>query len=227
MRSALLARVCGLAAVACFLLAACGTAEPSPVPALTPAPGPAGWTFQGWTDPALELAVPSSWTNNGEIEPEAVTSPDPSLGPKQAAMTAAINAITEQGGYRTNIGGIIETPLGEAAPGYIEVLVEQGDWRDLDGFADHWEAATALLARERLEPVVLPAGPAEVFEVDDVFESGYPLRARWYLFVLPDGRGMAISFGTYAGEEAGDRPASLETLRAFAEQSVATLRPAR
>lgn len=209
------------------LVAGCATAGPTPDPRLTPAPAPAGWTFKGWTEPGLELAVPAGWEIATDFQPSDAPTPDPSAGPKLASVSKEIIGIQKQGGYRANIGGQIETPLGNAGPGYVEVLVTSDEGMTLSSLADHWATVAAPLRHERKPDVVLPAGPAAVFEVDDMYEGedAFMIRARWYLFVLPDGRGMNVAVGTYADPAGGNDAASMETLRTFADRVIATLRP--
>jgi len=106
--------------------------------------------------------------------------------------------------------------------------VESGSWSSLDGFAAHWEPVAREFDGKRVGTATLPAGPAIVFEIDDTVDDNPDrmLRARWYLFLLPDGRGMNVAVGTYPDSPAGRAPATMEALRSFADRVIAPLRPA-
>ena len=220
-----------LAAVVAASVAGCSptgpTTGPTAGPALTPAPAPGGWQYEGWTKPSLEVAVPAGWVAT-TFEGEAVPTPAPAAGPEARAIETAVLDAWRQGGYRVNIGGDIVTPLGEAGPGYIEAFVQSGSWSSLDGFADQWEPVARAFDGKRIGAATLPAGQAVVFEIDDTVDDNPDrmLRARWYLFLLPDGRGMNVAVGTYPDSTAGRAPATMEALRSFADQVIATLRPA-
>ena len=214
-------------ALVALLVAGCSGIGPTINVAPTPAPAPEGWQYQGWTEPSLQLAVPADWEAT-TFEVDEAPPPDPSAGPEARAIETAVLNAWHQDGYRVNIGGDILTPLGTAGPGYIEAFVEVGSWPTLDAFAAHWEAVAREFDGRRVGEVRLPAGQAIVIEVDDTVDDNPDrmLRARWYLFLLPDGRGMNITVGTYPDGGGGREAATMDALRSFADRAILTLRPA-
>jgi hypothetical protein len=215
-----------LIGLAMTALAVVGCGAAAPFAPASPAPAPSGWAYRAWTDPDLEVAVPARWEIATDLSTEEPSVP-PDAGPKQMAILTGLGPIMTAGGYRANISGRIPTPLGEGGPGYVEVYTEKGDWSSLDGYRDHWATIAAPLNHLDKGKVRFPAGEAAVIEVDDKFESegNFLSRAVWYMFLLPDGRGMTITVGTYDDPESGAAGSPLADVRTFGDQVVATLRP--
>jgi hypothetical protein len=190
-----------------------GTPTPSPLPA------PSGWTYLGWSDPSLEVALPAGWQTIEYPLPSGDAQGDPHM----RELVDWTNRKVAQGAVRLGAYGTAMTRLPSVHPdGSIIVTVESGD-ESLGAFADRASGEVSFLHPFNRTDVELPAGPA--VELDYRYtSSGQDTIERDVLFRLADGRSLMLAISAWS--PSGENPHEVLVLD-FADVVARTMRPSQ
>lgn len=209
-----------VAAALAIVLAGCGSAELTANPNLTPAPLAVGWQYKSWSDPGLQMGLPSDW-----LASDATQTSDPgafaSMAPELQKYMEWSNMMGSTGKTRLSANGKLETPLGSLDSGYVSVYVESGD-QSLSAFADRVAQLNKGFGATSVDrtTVVVPPGPAARLALSGQFDDPSTKYSEVdYLFILPDGRSLTVAIG-------GTGSAAVSSaVSDFASRVIATLSP--
>jgi hypothetical protein len=198
------------------------TIAPTPAPTAATTPGPVlvGWSYRPWTDPAMEIALPTGW--------QPIAYPLPADSRPQASQSIEFwqwtSAKVSAGAARLgSVGTLTPQTAASSDPQALDasvfVTVESGD-ASLEAFADRSASEISFMRPYDRRSISTSAGPA-IQRSYPYTVDGQPNVERDTLIRLPDGRSLGIYLSTWAATD-GSSPDETAFF-AFADQVVGTL----